>query len=126
MVIVHNTDMHKYYDKQRRVEIIKYSNGVKKTQFDGGAIYLLCRLYDGDGLFNDIVKFVSDNKDTISNISNVAGTVADAVGKIGTNTIDVVRKIKELRHKPSITDDAMKKVLNDDKSPKTGNGCFYV
>ena len=52
---------------------------MKKTQFDGGAIYLPRRLYDGDGLFNDIVKFVSDNKDTILNISNVAGTVADAV-----------------------------------------------
>ena len=81
MVIVHESDKHKYYDKQRKVDIIKYSNGVKNTQFDLGAFYLPRRLYDGDGLFNDIVKFVSDNKDTISNISNVAGTVADAVKK---------------------------------------------
>ena len=125
MVIVHKSDLPKYYDKQRRVEIIKYSNGVKTT-FDGGAFYLPRRLCNGDGLFNDVVKFVSDNKDTISNISNVAGIVADAVGKIGTNTIDVVRKIKELRHTPSITDDAMNKVLNATDTPKTGNGFFYV
>ena len=30
MVIVHKFDKHKYYDKQRRVDIIKYLNGVKK------------------------------------------------------------------------------------------------
>ena len=30
MVIVHEFDKHKYYNKQRRVDIIKYSNGVKK------------------------------------------------------------------------------------------------
>ena len=89
MVIVHNSDMHKYYDKQRRVGIIKYNNGVKKTQFDGGAIYLPRRLYDGDGLFNDIVKFVSDNKDTIKNIT---GAVVDSIGKVGTTTLVIVKK----------------------------------
>ena len=31
MVIVHESDKHKYYDKQRKIDIIKYSNGVKKT-----------------------------------------------------------------------------------------------
>ena len=30
MVIVHELDKHKYYDKQRKIYIIKYSNGVKK------------------------------------------------------------------------------------------------
>ena len=93
MVIVHNTDHHKYIDKQRTVETIKYSNGVK-TIYESQAIYLPRRLYDNDGLFDNIVKFLSDNKDTISNISNIAGTVADAVGKIGTNTIYVIKKIK--------------------------------
>ena len=64
MVIVHDTDKYKYYDKQRKVDLIKYSNGVKKI-YDGKAIYLPRRLYNGDGLFNDIVKFVSYNGDTI-------------------------------------------------------------
>ena len=126
MVIVHNTDMHKYYDKQRRVEIIKYSNGVKKTQFDGGAIYLLCRLYDGDGLFNDIVKFVSDNKDTIKNIAGVASSVVDSIGKVGTTTLDIVKKARELKNKQPITDDAINKVLTATDTPKTGSGFFYV
>ena len=84
----------------------------KKTQFDGNAIYLPRRLYDGDGIFNDNVKFVSDNKDTIKNIVGVAGTVADSVGKIGTNTINVVKKARELKNKQPITDDAINKVLN--------------
>ena len=126
MVIVHNTDMHKYNDNQRRVEIIKYSNGVNKI-YEGQAIYLPWRLYNGDGLFDNIEKIVSDNKDTISNISNVAGTVAAAIGKIGTNTIDVVIKVKELKSKqPAITNDAINKVLNATDTAKTGIGFFHI
>ena len=64
MVIVHNTDHYKYIDKQKRVDLIKYSNGVKKI-YNGKAVYLPRRLYNGDGLFDNIVKFVSDNRDTI-------------------------------------------------------------
>ena len=64
MVIVHDSDKYKYYDEQKRVDLIKYSNGVKKV-YDGKAIYLLRRLYNGDELFDDIVKFDSDNRDTI-------------------------------------------------------------
>ena len=123
MVIVHNIDMHKYIDKQRKVDLIKYSNGVK-TVYDGSAIYLPRRLYNGDGLFDNIVKFVSNNRDTIKNIADVAGTVADAVGKIGTNTIDVVKKIKELNNKQPITDEAINKVLN--AFEVKGSGFFYV
>ena len=39
MVIVHDTDKYKYFDKQRKVKLIKYSNGVKNI-YDGKAIYL--------------------------------------------------------------------------------------
>ena len=39
MVIVHESEKYKYYDKQRKVEIIKYSNGVKKI-VEGSAFYL--------------------------------------------------------------------------------------
>ena len=96
MVIVHKSDLPKYYDKQRRVEIIKYSNGVK-TIFDGGAFYLPRRLYNGDGIFKDIVNFISKNKDTISNVASAASSVVDNVGKISNTTLDTIKKIKELK-----------------------------
>ena len=77
-------------------------------------------------MFSDIVNFISKNKDTISNVATAASSVADSVGKIGLNAIDVVRKIKDLRHKRAITDDAMNKVLTATDTQKTGNGFFYV
>ena len=123
MVIVHDFDKYKYYDKQRKVDIIKYSNGVKKV-VEGSAFYLPRRMYNGDGIFNDLIKFVSDNKETIKNIAGVAGTVADAVGKVGSTTLDIVKKSRELR-KPAITDDAMNKVLNASEV-KNGSGFFYI
>ena len=125
MVIVHDSDKYKYFDKQRRVEIIKYSNGVKKI-YEGQAIYLPRRLYNGDGLFDNIVKFVSDKRDTIKNIAGVASSVADSVGQIGSNAIDIVKKARELKNKQPITDDGMNKILNANDTPKTGSGFFYV
>ena len=124
MVIVHNSDHHKYIDKQRRVEIIKYFNGVKKTSFDGGAFYLPKRLYEGESIFGDIINFISKNKDTISNVASAASSVADSVGKIGNTTLDTIKKIKELKSKQPITDDAVNKVLN--ASEVKGSGFFYV
>ena len=125
MVIVHDSDKYKYFDKQRRVEIIKYSNGVKKI-YEGQAIYLPRRLYNGDGLFDNIVKFLSDNRDTIKNITGVASSVVDTIGKVGNTTLDLVRKARELKNKQPITDDAMNKILNANDTPKTGSGFFYV
>ena len=124
MVIVHDSDKYKYFDNQRRVEIIKYSNGIKKTSFDGGAFYLPKRLYEGESIFGDIVHFIANNKDTISNVASSASSVVDSVGNIGSNTIDVVRKIKELKNKQPITDEAVNKVLN--ASEVKSSGFFYV
>ena len=124
MVIVHDSDKYKYFDNQRRVEIIKYSNGIKKTSFDGGAFYLPKRLYEGESIFGDIVHFIANNKDTISNVASAASSVVDSVGNIGSNTIDVVRKIKELKNKQPITDEAVNKVLN--ASEVKSSGFFYV
>ena len=120
MVIVYNTDMYKYIDKQRKVESVKYSNGVKKI-YENETVYLRKRLYDGDGIVGDIFNFISKNKDIIGSIASTASSVADSVKKISSNAIDVVRKIKELRHKPSITDDMMNTILNANDTPKTGN-----
>ena len=123
MVIIHESDKYKYYDKQRKVNIIKYSNGVKKV-VEASAFYLPRRMYNGDGILNDIIKFVSDNKETIKNIAGVAGTVADSVGKIGTTTLDIVTKVRELKNKQPITDDAIDKILNATEVKRSG--FFYV
>ena len=50
MVIVHDTDKYKYFDKQRKVELIKYSNGVKNV-YDDKAIYLPQKIYEGENIF---------------------------------------------------------------------------
>ena len=85
MVIVHKTDMYKYVDKQKKVELIKYSNGVKKI-YEGEAVYLTKRLYDVDGIVGDIINFISKNKDTIGYIASTASSVVDTIGKVGNTT----------------------------------------
>ena len=122
MVIVHVTDKYKYFDKQRKVKLIKYSNNVKNI-FDGKAIYLPRRIYEGENEFSDIVNFISKNKDTIFNVASAATSVVDSVGKIGNTTLDIVKKARDLKKQP-ITDDAMNKVLN--ASEVKGSGFFYV
>ena len=122
MVIVHDTDKYKYFDKQRKVELIKYSNGVKNI-YDGKAIYLPRRIYEGENVFSDIVNYISKNKDTIGNIASTASSVVDTIGKVGNTTLDLVKKARELR-KPAISDDAINKVIN--ASEVKGSGFFYV
>ena len=61
MVIVHDTDKYKYFDKQKKVELIKYSNGVKKV-YDGKAIYLPRRIYEGENVFSDIFNLLRRTK----------------------------------------------------------------
>ena len=123
MVIVHNTDKYKYFDKQRKVELIRYSNGVKKI-YEGQAIYLPRRIYEGQNVFSDIVNFISKNKDTIGNIASTASSVVDTIGKVGNTILDLVRKARELKNKQPITDEAINKVLNASKVK--GSGFFYV
>ena len=96
MVIVHNTDHHKYIDKQRKVETIRYSNGVKKI-YEGEAIYLPRRVYEGENIFGDIFNFIAKNKDTITNGASATSSVVDSIGKIGNTTLDTIKKIKELK-----------------------------
>ena len=90
MVMVPNADHHKYINNQRRVEIIKYSNGVKKI-YEGNAIYLPRRIYDGKNVFSDILNLIAKNKETISNVASAASSVADSVGKIGNTTINTIK-----------------------------------
>ena len=123
MVIVHDSDKYKYFDKQRKVELIKYSNGVKNI-YDGKAVYLPKRINEGENVFSDIVNFISKDKDTISNIASTASSVVDSVGKNGNTTLDTIKKIIELKHKQPITDEAINKVLN--ASEVKGSSFFYV
>ena len=124
MVIVQDSDKYKYFDKQRKVELIKYSNRVKNV-YDRKAIYLPRRIYEGENIFSDIVNFILKNKDTIGNIASTASSVVDTIGKVGNTTLDLVKKAREVR-KPAISNDSMNKILNASDSPKTGSGFFYV
>ena len=124
MVIVPKPNMHNYYDKQRREEIIKYFNGVKKTKFENGAIYFPRQLYNGDGIFGDIFNLIAKNKDTISNVASAASSIVYSIGKVGFTTVDIVKKARKLKNKQPITDDAVNEVLN--ASEVKGSGFFYV
>ena len=44
MVIVHDSDKYKYFDKQRKVELVNYSSSVKNI-YIGKEINLLRRCY---------------------------------------------------------------------------------
>ena len=92
MVIVHDIDKYKYIDKQRKVDLIKYSNGVKKI-YDEKAIYLPKRIYEGENVYSDIFNFIAKNKDTISNVASATSSVVDRVGKIGNTALDTIKKI---------------------------------
>ena len=98
MVIVHNTDMYKYIDKQRKIELIKYSNGVKNI-YDTKAVYLPRRIYEGENVFSDILNIIAKNKDTISNVASATSSVVDSIGKIGNTTLDTINTIKQLKNK---------------------------
>ena len=123
MVIVHNTDLYKYIDKNKKVESIRYSNGVKNV-YNGKAIYLPRKIYEGENVFSDIFNFITKYKDTISNVASATSSVVDSIGKIGNTTLDTINKIKRLKNKQPITDEAMNKVLN--ASEVKGSGFFYV
>lgn len=82
MVIVYNIDKHKYIGKHRKIENIRYSNGVRKV-YKGEAIYLAKRVYNENGLVRDIINFILKHKNKISNIISIASSDVDSVGKVG-------------------------------------------
>ena len=62
---MNDSDKYKYYDKQRKIDLIKYSSGVKMI-YDGKAIYLPRRIYERENVSSDIFNLIAKNKDTIS------------------------------------------------------------
>ena len=51
MVIVYNFNFHNDYKKQRHLKILQYYDGVKKTKFEGRAIYLQRKLHNKYDIF---------------------------------------------------------------------------
>ena len=121
MVIVHDTDKNKILDKQKKVELIKYNNGVKNI-YDGIAIYLPKRIYEGEYIFSDIL--MAKNKHAISNVAFATSSFVVSIGGKGNTTLETIKKIKELKNKQLLTDDDMNKVLN--ASEVKGSGFLYV
>ena len=90
MVIIHQSDLPKYIDKNQ----IQHITGSSKI-IRGNALYLPRKNYSGENIFGDIVSFVSKNKDTISNVASAVGDVAKAVGSVTGTTVDTIKKIKD-------------------------------
>jgi hypothetical protein len=109
-VIVHKHESYKYTPKQRRINEIRFGNGISNP-YDGRSLFLPKKQYysQGEGL-GDIMNFVSENKDLIQNIAGAVGSVVDTVGKVGTTTVDIIRKIKELKQQ-GISQKALEDVL---------------
>ncbi len=134
-VIVHKSEAYKYKPKQQMREKIKYRNGVSNL-FDGRSLYLPKKQYysQGEGL-GDIINFVSENKDLIKDIAGTVGSVVDTVGKVGTTTVDIIKKIKELKQS-GISQKAVEDVLrakskneqnkDDVRESINGNGFFLI
>ena len=93
---MHNVDHYKYINEQWKVENIRYGNGVTKV-YKGYAIYLPKQLYETDNLFGNIIKFISDNNDTISNIAAATSSVVDSSGKVGSTVVDTIKKHKWIK-----------------------------
>ena len=82
--------------------------------------------YQGTGVadfLGKVFNWISTNKDTINNVANVTGTVGNTVAGLTNNTLDVIRKIKELRQQ-AITNEDLNKVIGT--SEKNGSGFFYI
>ena len=75
-------------------------------------------------IFLETIKFILDNKDTISNVASAAYYVVDTVGKVCNTTFDIDTKARQLKNKQPITDDAINKILNANDTPKTGSVFF--
>ena len=90
MPVIYKSDFHKYIDKQ------DIRNLNKKR---GSAIYLPNNFKEkqGEGLLENITSFINNNKDSISNITDISGKVADVGQKISSSTIGILKGIEEIK-----------------------------
>jgi hypothetical protein len=131
MGIVHKNEKFKYTARQRLREEIKFGNGVSNP-YRGESLYLPRKQYYNEGQgqgIGDIINFVAQNKDLIKDVAGTVGNVVDAVGKVGTNTIDIIKKVKELKQN-GISNSALEQVLKsrprEQSEQKSGSGFFYI
>lgn len=114
MPIIFQHDEENYIDKNA-VRIVKSASN--KQMKSGGAF----RLPTGESIFSDVIKFISNNKDTIKNVGDVAKTVLE-VGKTG---VDVAKGISEIK---AISKRTKEQILakQNEKPNTTGSGFRIV
>ena len=129
MTIITKNDKHKYISnyKQNGREKVHHGSGLDNLHL-GGVIYIPKKEYynEGNGI-GDIISWIGKNSDTIKNVAGTVGSVADVIGKVGSNTVDIIKKVKELKNQ-SITNDALNEVLKS-KPPvdeKKGSGFLMI
>ena len=108
MVIILDRDRIDYVDKNEIKKLKSYGGSIWLPKYQGSAFYLPQEIDEGDGftdMFGNVVKFISDNKDTIKNVADTASSVVSAASSVAGNVIDNIKKVKELK--------AMKKQLGN-------------
>ena len=103
--------MYKYYDKKRLIDIIKYSNGVKKV---GGVIYLSKNKSYGGNVLGTI-KDVAQTVGTIASVAIPIVKMLSCVELSWPTTLSVKgSELSSPRTLPreAITDEALNKVVN--------------
>ena len=101
---IRNSELSNYIEPTQLRLLKSYSNrlnikhGSGNPPLRGSAIYLP-REFEGGTLADflaNAVKFISTNKDTITNIANSVGNIANTVGNVADNTSKVVDTISNV------------------------------
>jgi hypothetical protein len=123
MTIITKNDKHKYISNYKQIEREKVHHGSGLVNLHiGGVLYVPKKEFynEGNGI-GDIISWIGKNSDTIKNVASTVGSVADVVGKIGSSTVDIIKKVKELKNQ-NITNNALEEVLQS----KKGSGFLLI
>jgi hypothetical protein len=123
MTIITKNDKHKYISNYKQIEREKVHHGLGLDNLHiGGVLYVPKKEFynEGNGI-GDIISWIGNNSDTIKNVASTVGSVADVVGKIGSSTIDIIKKVKELKNQ-NLTNNALEEVLQS----KKGSGFLLI
>jgi hypothetical protein len=134
MTIILDRDRNEYVDKSEIKKLKSYGNALWLPKYTGDAFYLPQDVDDGEGIsdvFGNVVKFISDNKDTIKNVADTASSVVSAASSVAGNVIDNIKKVKELQAmkkqlgngEEAIPEEGAEKIAK--KVSKTG-GAFHI
>ena len=123
MVYIQNSLKKNYIQKQRKVEEVKYGNGIYSPSI-GKAIFLPIKKYHGESI-TDVLNWVSSDQDMLKNVANTTANVVDSAGKVTNTVLDTVKRIKEL-NKQGLTNKGLEKVLRATPTEKTGSGFYLI